>query len=688
MVFFLEGGQSTKCYYSCFFVVIVVSLFSGVFSVNPNGSASGHSSAGVPENSAPIEPLPAVAPSQARGSPLLANVSPQADTSSQRILTPSPALSHRPITYSQANGITQGQASSQANEIPQGQASSQANEIPQGQTSSQNNEPVQGQTEKGKIENGNEGSKTVKNTKSDKRKAYLRKMSDLMSHLNLEAEAAADSDETADENANKTTRDEDARNEEEECVVCCNPFKTILDKKTKETKKRDARRIQLPGQHALHSGGICGECWVSHWCNKETKPEKRFKCPICDVLITENICWTSNFPEDQQKTERTTLWPGPPIADSEIVKTDFPTLEHRWILEEGCEGGDQFQLTSEERETHFQDGGTQLSYSVGGVKYTGPIQGHAPHGQGNAVYIHETTYKGGWMEGMWHGKGRLEFANGDYQRGNFREGEFVSGKMRDVSDDGSCYEGDTQNNKYHGKGRLDFPGGDYLDGSFQEGMFVAGKTRQHWDDGEFYEGDVQNRKFHGRGRWSTPEAAYDGEWEYGKKHGQGMLRHKLSGDYQDGTWVEDAFFSGKGKKTSPDSEYEGDWKDGKWHGQGIFRVKAPERNAGDFYDGTWVENKFASGQVRVTYSFYENFWESSYQGETKNGKRHGRGHVILRIGTCLHGFWKNGKEVKLWNLKRHYREPEKDTGHFARYFGYLVAFGSLGSFGYLVASWV
>ena len=88
------------------------------------------------------------------------------------------------------------------------------------------------------------------------------------------------------------------------------------------------------------------------------------------------------------------------------------------------------------------------------------------------------------------------------------------------------------------------------------------------------------------------------------------------------------------------SRYVGEWEDGKKHGQGTYTSGKGERE-GDKYVGDWKDGK-RTGQGTYTWSN-----GNKYIGEWKDGKRTGQGTLTFPDGTKYVGEWKNGKE---WNI--------------------------------------
>ena len=75
---------------------------------------------------------------------------------------------------------------------------------------------------------------------------------------------------------------------------------------------------------------------------------------------------------------------------------------------------------------------------------------------------------------------------------------------------------------------------------------------------------------------------------------------------------------GKGMMTSPDgNSYDGDWKDGKKHGKGVFTFGEGSQWKGDKYDGDYVDDKKTGKGV---YTFADG---RKYRSEWQNGSRTG-----------------------------------------------------------------
>jgi len=77
--------------------------------------------------------------------------------------------------------------------------------------------------------------------------------------------------------------------------------------------------------------------------------------------------------------------------------------------------------------------------------------------------------------------------------------------------------------------------------------------------------------------------------------------------------------------------YEGEWKDGKKHGRG--RYKSAD---GDVYEGCYKDDNLY-GQCTATYAS-----GAVYEGGFEDGKRHGKGKTTWANGDVFEGGWNNG----------------------------------------------
>lgn len=187
-------------------------------------------------------------------------------------------------------------------------------------------------------------------------------------------------------------------------------------------------------------------------------------------------------------------------------------------------------------------------------------------------------------------------------------------------------------------------------------------------NGERYEGNWREDTAHGKGTLTYAGGdKYVGEWAEGKKHGTGEL-HYVNGDVFKGEWRND-FACGHGLLAYAN----GDAYDGQVRGVGVGRgdacraVPCSSRRASR--DGSTPEserdkpppttlltclrppthvlptqwlNDRRHGQGKFT-SAQDG---KAYEGQWRDGMRHGTGVLALRDGDALRAQWENGQLVQ------------------------------------------
>ncbi len=120
-----------------------------------------------------------------------------------------------------------------------------------------------------------------------------------------------------------------------------------------------------------------------------------------------------------------------------------------------------------------------------------------------------------------------------------------------------------------------------------------------------------------QGKDDNLTARYDGSWNRGEKHGEGIYFFP-NGDRYEGKWKKGKQH-GQGTYFFPNGDkYEGKWEDGQKHGQGIYSF-----SDGDSFVGQWKDGN-AHGKGMYTYPSGEKF-----VGEWKEGKKQLQGPLIL-----------------------------------------------------------
>ena len=146
-------------------------------------------------------------------------------------------------------------------------------------------------------------------------------------------------------------------------------------------------------------------------------------------------------------------------------------------------------------------------------------------------------------EGVPHGQGRMELANGDLYDGEWAAGE-MSGRGKHRWASGAVYEGDWLNGVREGRGRYCFTprGTTYYEGDFKNDK-REGTGVYMWSNDEKYEGGFVNDMRHGPGRFLWAGGREDiSVFAEGRMVGEGVrwsADRQVAWKTQDGQQVED-----------------------------------------------------------------------------------------------------------------------------------------------------
>ena len=172
-------------------------------------------------------------------------------------------------------------------------------------------------------------------------------------------------------------------------------------------------------------------------------------------------------------------------------------------------------------------------------------------------------YMGGWLGGMMHGNGILEFTDG-----SFYEGEFIRGRRtgtgRFVSDNES-YEGEWLDDLYHGTGIYTSPKGNRYEGEWWHGQLPEGVLK-FTTEKKSYEGEFRDLVPDGFGIMKYENGSvYFGYWSDGAKQGLGR-RVNSDGKVDFGYWNDGMIINTGGKYNTGEevygidiSKYQKDW---------------------------------------------------------------------------------------------------------------------------------
>lgn len=149
------------------------------------------------------------------------------------------------------------------------------------------------------------------------------------------------------------------------------------------------------------------------------------------------------------------------------------------------------------------------------ITYTGEVKDGKPNGMGVAKYASGNTlrYVGGFLNGMYSGKGTMFFDNDAFLTGEWKNGK-LNGKGSNLMASGDLYIGDFANGVKNGKGILFFKDNSVIIGSYADDK-LNGRAINIWKDGNIVS-DIEYRddKRNGKGYQYEVKAKkiYEGEW--------------------------------------------------------------------------------------------------------------------------------------------------------------------------------
>ena len=223
--------------------------------------------------------------------------------------------------------------------------------------------------------------------------------------------------------------------------------------------------------------------------------------------------------------------------------------------------------------------------------YMGQVANGEPHGRGILEYKNGNTYYGHFDKGIKQGLGFWEYSTNDdssalYFAGNFEEDQ-INGNGTFVWSD-AVYFGEFFDGSISGKGLYLWDSGIISKGIFKVGE-QTGYGTDYYADGEKYEGNFENGKRQGFGIYTyglndaTNALSYVGYFEDNLKSGSGTFKWTTGSKYV-GEFKYD-LRNGYGTQFFSDgSRYQGNWEDGSENGYGKLFLA----NGTLDYEGDWV----------------------------------------------------------------------------------------------------
>ena len=209
---------------------------------------------------------------------------------------------------------------------------------------------------------------------------------------------------------------------------------------------------------------------------------------------------------------------------------------------------------------------------------------------------------------------QLTTNDGSYIKQSFsKDTKKHGGKVITRDKYGNCYSGEFENGVRHGIGAARFSDGSSYEGRWENGIF-EGKGLLRFPDGTFYEGEFTNGAYHGDGYLSCADGSnYRGEWKNGKYHGKGELKDSnenvWEGEFGDGKLIKGNYLVIEEGKTQF-NVYE------------IENGRRNRRSTRKNKDGTLIYTLEKKENSNVIVNYPDG---SKYEGEWKDGVRHGKG---------------------------------------------------------------
>ncbi|QEY61167.1 peptidase C13 [Metapseudomonas lalkuanensis] len=266
-----------------------------------------------------------------------------------------------------------------------------------------------------------------------------------------------------------------------------------------------------------------------------------------------------------------------------------------------------------------------------------------------------SRYRGELVDGLLQGPGRLDYNNGTWFEGQFKDGQ-PDGRGEWHGPNGLVYSGEFKAGLFHGQGRLDYGNGTTYEGGFAHNQFDGeGTLRQ---GGITYRGQFRNDKYQGFGSLEWPDGSnYQGLFSAGTPDGEGVRTdeagNRFSGRFKRGQ------LQGQGAYQGEDgSHYIGEFKDSLFDGKGRFTSADGDIWSGRFKEGDLVGEGEFIGADGSHYQGHFKHWRyqgegklsladgSRYQGHFNDGLYSGTGKLTLADGTHEAGVWQDGTRIR------------------------------------------
>eukprot|EP00927_Polykrikos_kofoidii_P055188 TRINITY_DN49478_c0_g1_i1.p1 TRINITY_DN49478_c0_g1~~TRINITY_DN49478_c0_g1_i1.p1 ORF type:complete len:687 (-),score=83.91 TRINITY_DN49478_c0_g1_i1:143-2167(-) len=318
--------------------------------------------------------------------------------------------------------------------------------------------------------------------------------------------------------------------------------------------------------------------------------------------------------------------------------------------------GDVMRSPRKKNHLSTNDGSDPLKHGRGvlvmdsGEKFEGSFQNDLRHGEGIQMWVSGDVCIGQWVSDQMHGLGTFYSADGDVYVGAFDNGH-RHGRGRLVLGNGSVYKGEFYANDFDGHGSLSCVGSPRADSRNSQRREAELQSVEK-DDGVSL------------GHMLGFAERYVGSWRRGIVWGEGLYVSEDRLSYR-GQFVNGQFHGAGAMRLANGDNYVGEFKKGVIHGRGLYSwEETDEKYDGNFDNGVfcgdgrmeYTENSFPlmkptllTGSSKRAHSIVGG-WRVAFIGQWNHGFPNGRGR--LEGGSQFDGEWKDGLRhgsgVEIW----------------------------------------
>jgi hypothetical protein len=245
---------------------------------------------------------------------------------------------------------------------------------------------------------------------------------------------------------------------------------------------------------------------------------------------------------------------------------------------------------NKDERTHSMSGFGELTFENGG-SYRGHFLDDLYHGPGLWTNVKGDTSEGYWVKGERTGVFESKFINGDVRLGDWLCGKMHGSGSLKYANGNNLLTANWVNGVQTGHAHMVYKGG----GEFVGEMFGAVRSgfgtmkyKGGRKDGNVFTGNWLDDRPHGLGFMKYRSGdEYNGMWSEGSISGEGTMTY-ASGDVYTGEWDRNTK-SGTGTLTfSHGARYEGQWRHDLPNGAGQFTDEHGVVQRGDFVNGMFV----------------------------------------------------------------------------------------------------